>query len=1078
MDDPPVRPVHHGFLIFDIEGFGRLDRSNPIRGRLRATLYHALDEGMRHARIAEAEYRLSDIGDGALVLLKPHVSKLLLLDRLIPRLVGVIAAHNAEVAEPERLRLRAVVHAGEVLVDDSGVFGEDLNHAFRLLDSPDLHRRLTEADGPVAVIVSEIIYEGIVKHGYGGVEAGSFAEVSVAVKETNALGWVWVPEAGPAASLPTTTPAGHDRLSNTPAPNPRFTGRVAELERIRVALGGGKRPVLALHGLPGVGKSQLAREYADRHAGDYDVRWWVRAEEPATILASLTELARQLGLPDNRKRAQLVAELLTELGRRRRWLLIFDSAVRQGDVARYIPKGNRGHVLITTRDPGFDRVATSIRVEELPLDEAVTFLLERTGSDDTDAAAGLAEELGRLPLALEQAAAYIEQTGHTLEEYLRLYRERRDNLLSRSVDDDHYDSVGASFWLVFERLADQAPAAAQLATLCSFLAAATVPGDLITSMPELLPQPLRDAVADEKAYLETVGALFQHSLVELKGPDRSGFYMHRLVQAVIRRHLPPDEAHAWAERAVTLLSHAWPDVPQDPAAWPRCRELLYHTIVATDLADQLQVARVETARLLRAAGIYHLEQAEPATATTELGLARAELGRAVVILEATCRPDDPEIALALTHLSRVQRRIGDLYPARTTLQRAVRIYEATSHEQPELAAALTYLGATLRDLGYHAEALSVLQRALAIHERATGPDSGKVAWTLTHLGRVLRRLGRHPAAREALERALTIDEALYYGRHDYRIAELLNHLGRVLRRIGDYDGARAALERALSINETVFGPEHHRTAEALIHVGALLRDQGTLPKARELLERALAINVAVYGAEHYVTARTRTHLGRVLRRAEDLQPARATMERALRDTERGRGRDHPQVAWTLVHLSTVLQAQGDLEGARAALERALTMTERTNGERHPDVAWILTHLSAVIVERDRSYPAAARAALERALRINEGVYGADHPDIAWMLLHVGAALQRVGQLREARPLLERALRINEAAEAAYGQPRFPAVPMLVALGLTLRDLGEAAKAGEVLERGYTIASGRLGPGHPATRAAWDALNTL
>src|SRR6266542_4279494 len=844
-DERRYDPLYHHLLAADIKGSGRPDRNDQIRVVLRDTLYRVVGEALRHAAVGDADYTLLDRGDGLLVVFRPNVPIRPLIDPLVPRLVAGLASYNASVPERARMRLRVAMHSGYIVQDANGYSGQALIHMFRLLDSRLLRSRLAASSAPLVLIVSEAVYDAVVRQHDDGVDPAAYELVRVTSKEVRrARAWIWVP--GRRAAAPVPSPAAmRERISNLVPQNPNFTGRDELLDELHRSFTGeppgqgGRRQrwVQAVHGLAGVGKSQLAREYAHRHAGEYDVVWWLRADRPSTVLAGLAELAQRLHLPNQGDRDQLVDQLVTDLGKRDRWLLVFDTAAEPRDLCRFLPARGHGHVLVTTRNPAFGQIAGRVRVDVLSADQAQRFLLERTGSTDAASARRLAEELGGLPLALEQAAAFVEQNGLALGEYLELYQQRRE-LLGSGTGSEHGASVQATFQVAFEQVARRAPAAAQLARLCAFYAAATIPHDLLCARPDLLPPLLGEAARDPSAYVETVGALHRYSLAER---DQQGLRMHQLLQQAIRNSLP--------------------GAAQNPATWPVCRRLLYHTLVATKLADQLQVAPEATARLLRGAGIYHLEQAEPE-------LARAALTDALAIIERTHGADDPEVALAVTHLGRALRQLDRLDEATRLFRRAVRVFEgAYGPDHPRVAWALTYLGTALRASGDHRRALDVLQRALRLHEAAHGPDSAKVAWTLTHLGRVLRRLG-------------------------------------------DHTGARDALQRALRINEVIYGPNHHYTAQTLTHLGAAQRDEGDLVTARAVLERALAIDEAVYGPDHFRTAWTLTHLGRVLRRRREHAKARDALERALQISERTRGSKHAQVAWVLTHLSTVVQAEG------------------------------------------------------------------------------------------------------------------------------------------------------------------------
>jgi hypothetical protein len=296
-------------------------------------------------------------------------------------------------------------------------------------------------------------------------------------------------------------------------------------------------------------------EYAHRHAADYYLRWWIPSEEPLAIPTALATLARQLGLGEQTDQEETVAKVVAELGRRDCWLLIFDNAVHPKDLVGYQPSGG-GHVLVTTRTRSWGGVATRLEVGVFDRRVAVGFLQRRTGSSDQAAAEALAEELGALPLGLEQAAAFMEQTGLGLGEYLEVYRRDREVLLDKGEPVAYGATVDATFRLAIGKVGERSRAAVELLELCAFLAPETVPHDLLTVIPSASPIALAQVVHDRLAYVETVGVLHGFSLVER---DQAGVRVHRLVQAVARHRLDPDDRAAWVARAVILVEN-WQDI--------------------------------------------------------------------------------------------------------------------------------------------------------------------------------------------------------------------------------------------------------------------------------------------------------------------------------------------------------------------------------------------------------------------------------------------------------------------------------------------------------------------------------------
>src|SRR3954465_276467 len=332
---------------------------------------------------------------------------------------------------------------------------------------------------------------------------------------------------------------------------------LAELRR-RLRAGEGTLAVQALYGLGGVGKTQLALEHAHRFAADYQLVWWIDAEQPVLIPEQLGALAARLDMAPGATVADTVDRLLAELRGRDRWLLIFDNAERPNDIAAYRP-GGAGHLLITSRFPGWGALGGRLEVDVLTRAETIALLRARIPTLTEELADKLAAELGDLPLAAAQAAGYLEQTDLPPADYLRRFRTRRATLLARGEVVGYAGRLDTAWALSLGRLRGEDPAAVQLLELAAFLAPEPIPLSLFGDHAELLDEPLRGTAADSDALADTLGALVGYSLAR-RHPD--GFQVHRLVQAVIRQQLPPDRQHATAEKVPGLMA---PPPPPPPA---------------------------------------------------------------------------------------------------------------------------------------------------------------------------------------------------------------------------------------------------------------------------------------------------------------------------------------------------------------------------------------------------------------------------------------------------------------------------------------------------------------------------------
>jgi hypothetical protein len=386
------------------------------------------------------------------------------------------------------------------------------------------------------------------------------------------------------------------------APRPVvLAGRDELLADLDTMLGGGgdRGPrTVALSGLAGAGKTSVAVEYAHRHLAEVGVAWQFAAEDTTVLAAGFGELAAQLGareMVDARDPVASVHAVLAAFPAG--WLVIFDNAPGPEAVQQFVPPAGTGRVLITSQSAAWPR-GQAVEVPVLGTGVAAGFLVNRTGDADDRAAQDLAGELGGLPLALEQAAAYIQATGSTLAGYLSLFRDRRADLLARGQATGHPAHVAATLGLAVSRLGDEAPAAAGLLRLLAFLAPEPVPLALLLADARVAGE-LAPAVAgavgpllgDRVAAGDAVAALRRYSLVT---PAGDGLVLvHRLVQAITRALLSADLSGQWEQAAAALVEAAVPADTEDPVAWPVCAALLPHARAVLDLTSGglLRIAR-------------------------------------------------------------------------------------------------------------------------------------------------------------------------------------------------------------------------------------------------------------------------------------------------------------------------------------------------------------------------------------------------------------------------------------------------------------------------------------------------------
>ncbi len=370
--------------------------------------------------------------------------------------------------------------------------------------------------------------------------------------------------------------------TGVPEHNPSFIGREALLVGLRdrfFGVGGAPVSTQVLQGLAGVGKTQVATEYVFRFGASYDLVCWSGCDQTALVRSSLARLAADLGLP-HREGREPVDEVVNALRRGdpyRRWLLVFDNADSPDDVAPLIPHGP-GHVLITSRNHRWQGRQERVEIGMFSREESVALLRRRAPALTTEVATQLAEALGDLPLALEHAGAWHAETGMTAERYLELLDRSPGPLLLEGEIPTYPLPVARTWLLSMERLRSEIPTAARLAELCAFFGPEPISlqifaGAGLRDLTDAEDQEFRDSFVLAKA----VRQISEHALVRVDQKNES-LEIHRLVQAVIRDDLTPDQRTGVRRRVHALLAAADPLEPDRPETWPRYSLIRPHLV--------------------------------------------------------------------------------------------------------------------------------------------------------------------------------------------------------------------------------------------------------------------------------------------------------------------------------------------------------------------------------------------------------------------------------------------------------------------------------------------------------------------
>jgi tetratricopeptide (TPR) repeat protein/transcriptional regulator with XRE-family HTH domain len=732
--------------------------------------------------------------------------------------------------------------------------------------------------------------------------------------------------------------------------NPFFTGREELLNQLYTVFHSRQASglILALSGLGGVGKTQIAIEYAHSYRHLYQAILWVNASTRDTLSTDFIMLASLLDLSKQQDQEEVVVQAVKHwLTANTGWLLILDNVDSLKTVLEFLPTYWAGDVLLTTRLQVLGTIAQSFEVEKMSQDEGVTFLLRRTKllapsipldqveqESQLDEAAKIVEELGGLPLALDQASAYIEETRCGLSQYLHRYNSHRKELLLRrgSYPINHPEPVATTWQLSFQEIEEKWPASAELLSLCAFLDADSIPEELLINGASKLGPILSKVVGEPLKLDSTLEPLYAYSLIR-RSPETHSLTMHRLVQAVLRQDLPLPIQKRWAECVIYALNHVFPEV--DITTWTQCQQLLPQVLVCVQLFDEYDLLLPEAGHLFMRAGDYAHNRAMYAQA-------EVFFQRALTVCERVFSPEHPDTAMGLLRLGELYRVWGRYKVAEPLLLRALAIYQqALPPDHLDIANTLNCLGELYHNLGRYKEAESLFQHALAMSERISGPDHPATVTTLHHLARLYHDQQRYKEAELLYQQVLSAQERLLGPKH-FEIAVTLNNLAILYRNQCDYIQAEALLKRALQIEEEVRGPDHPGTAIALHNLAIVYRMQKHYQEAEVLFQRALAIKETSLGLEHLSTVKTVTNLARLYLVQKRYAEARELFKRVLMSEL---GENHPSRVVILRNLARSYYEEGNYGEAETFYLRALSISENIFPTGYSDMIMVLEALA-------------------------------------------------------------------------------------------------------------------------------------
>ena len=857
--------------------------------------------------------------------------------------------------------------------------------------------------------------------------------------------------------------------------------------------------IQAISGLGGIGKTQTAVEYAYRFRADYDSIFWVRADTALELSSGFVEIAQLLNLPqqDEPDQDKVVQAVKLWLSRNPNWLLIFDNADQPELVQPFkphlAPTGTQGQVLITSRAQDFQTlgIARPLEIETLEPAEALAFLWRRSGRGELSAqppieettairaAKQLAAELGYLPLALEQAAAYVVAKKARFQDYLASYQTRKLKRLETAKPKlgNYSDSVATAWTLNFQQVEQTGPASADLLRVSALLHPDAIPFELLSQgggqLGDKLAEVLVDAVEDPLVVNEVLEPLCTYSLIRV---DRAAqtYSIHRLVQEVTRAEMATEKTRQrWINRAI-LAAHQL--LPKDEEGrveyqdsfqhWPLLARLTNHTQVLAQICHASDCQSLAAAQLFDRMGDFLREGGQ-------YPLAESLLQQAYQLYQSLLEVDSRDVAQSLHSLARLYWMQGRYSEAEPLYQESLAMRKRLlGDEHPDVANSLNNLAILYRNQGRYSEAEPLFQEALAMRKRLLGEAHPDVAQSLNNLALLYWKKGRYSEAEPLFQEALALRKQLLGEAHP-DVAQSLNNLALLYRNQGRYSEAEPLFQDSLAMRKRLLGEAHPDVAQSLNNLALLYWNQGRYSEAEPLFQEALAMFKRLLGDTHPDVATSLNNLATLYWNQGRYSEAEPLFQEALAIRKRLLGDTHPLVAYSLNNLGEAYSYQGRYSEAEPLHQEALALRKQLLGDAHPDVAQSLDSLGVLYDHQERY--SEAEPLHQEALAMRKQLLGDAHPDVAISLNNLAELYDHQGRYSEAKPLFQEALAMRKQL---LGDAHPDVGRCLDNLARLYSAQGDPEQARPLYTEALEILEHSLGADHPWTVRCRGNLETL
>ena len=722
--------------------------------------------------------------------------------------------------------------------------------------------------------------------------------------------------------------------------NLHFTGRDDFLRRVAEELSERKpkryNHRVALHGLGGVGKTQIALEYAYRHKNDYTFVFWISAADQTQLLSGFGEIATLTGCVRSDDDPNQVAKaVLRWLEVTEGWLLIIDNLDDITVIDGYLPTTvGVGHTLITTRNTYSAGIpAEGMEVMVMDVEDSLSLLLDGIQMAVTDEirseARKIVEALGFLPLAIEQAAGYI-RISQKVEEYLETYTKQRSEILNWRATRNHAynQTVGTTWKMSLKRLRETCPNAIILVQFLVFQNPDEILLEFLRAGAQAVHLELRQIIENNVLLRESLAALEGYSLIRVFGGQK--IRIHRLVQAIIQDDMESQIRSQVISDVIQLGLQSFPAIQgiSDQSQREICRRYRWQVAACLENTTDLGKTKPEWMALVDVLVEYLLEDGyyldglEWATMTEEIR--KKTLGS----WDESTLKNLTKMGIFYRHLGRGKEAV-DLHEETLKTMKTV-----LGSEHQETLTVMNNLAVSYLLLGRYKEAAKLNKETADIRERLLGVEHQETLISMNNLAVSYNFLGKYEQAWELIDKTVKIRKRVSGSEHQETLISLKN-LGRAYRNLGKVEDAIRLFQEITEVAKRVLGAEHPQTLVNLEELARSLRKMGRLEEAIEFHGKTLEIRKRVLGPNHPQTLSSMYGLACSLCSSGCALEALRLHKEALKIRKIVLPPEHPEIFDSMEGIADSLWSLGEKQEARQLYNAVLSARTTVLGEDHP-----------------------------------------------------------------------------------------------------------------------------------------------